>query len=61
MTLAEISDIWGLNFGVNSTIFMELQSAQVVIDMMKILCQRIITGEEEKNWTLPRSGGDLRK
>ena len=46
MTLAEISDIGGHNLGVNSTIFIELHSAKVVIDMMWILCQRIITGQE---------------
>ncbi len=46
VTLAEISDIMGLHWGVNSTICMKLHHAKVFTGMMQILREKIITGQE---------------
>ncbi len=40
---------------------MKLHSAEEIIDMLRILCQKIFSREEKNKVILPRSGGNLRK
>ncbi len=57
----EICEGGGVHWGVNCTIFMKLHSPKEITDMLKILCKRIFTCEENNKLIVPRSGGDLRK